>query len=214
MKKTLLRGFLVFLPVLVISCVSKDAKSGTSPWKMADFRGSVTVNGEPAQAGMELTVGDIITVPASGEAHVIPGQRDIIRLMESTTVVIPPGYRGLDLEKGGMIAVLGGWYARRMDQDTTFRVSAGFAEVGAKATAFVVFRGARVYACACYGQVSVSSGTAKRSVKSTHHDSMTIAATADGGATISNSAVILHDDRTIERLASRAGISNIRWDDR
>jgi hypothetical protein len=137
---------------------------------VARVRGDARVNGKPAERGMEVKPGDIITTGPGAELVVVVG-RDAFLVRAQSRVELDGDtagllVRGLRVVTGALLSVFEPGKEKQIRTPT--------ATIGIRGTGiYVEIDGARTYVCTCYGEaelVPVDDPAAAESVRTAHHD--------------------------------------------
>jgi hypothetical protein len=137
---------------------------------VARVRGDVRVNGKPAQRGMEVKPGDVITTGPDAELVVVVGRdafmvrpQSRIELEGDATQLLLAGLRAVT---GGLLSVFEPGKEKLIRTPTS--------TIGIRGTAvYVEIEVARTYVCTCYGEAmlaSVDDPAASETVRTRHHD--------------------------------------------
>ncbi len=143
---------------------------GAVPPGVYRARGDVRINGKPAQKGMELKPGDLVSTGRDSELVVVVGKDAF--LMRADTRVEYSGdaaqliVSGLRVVTGALLSVF------EPGKPKTIRTAT--ATIGIRGTGvYVEVEAKRTYACTCYGVadlVPVDDPTAAETVRTQHHD--------------------------------------------
>jgi hypothetical protein len=137
---------------------------------VARVQGDARVNDKPAQRGMEVKPGDIITTGPGAELVVVVG-RDAFLVRAQSRVELDGDtagllVRGLRVVTGALLSVFEPGKEKQIRTPT--------ATIGIRGTGiYVEIDGARTYVCTCYGEaelVPVDDPAAAESVRTAHHD--------------------------------------------
>lgn len=172
------------------------------------LRGSVTVNGKPAQEGQLVGAGDTVVTGPGSEAIYVIGQ-DAFLQRESSTVSF-----GADAVQNLMRVVSGKLLSVFGKGAKTIRVST--ATIGIRGTGcYIEDEGegarARTYFCLCYGDVDLTPSAApqeRETYSTTHHDKpMYVYNDMKMPKMMVPAAVINHTDDELKLLEALVG----RW---
>ena len=143
---------------------------GAVPPGVYRAQGDVRINGKPAQKGVELKPGDVVTTGRDAELVVVVGKDAF--LMRASSRVEYSGdaaqliVSGLRVVTGALLSVF------EPGKPKTIRTAT--ATIGIRGTGiYVEVEGKRTYACTCYGEaelVPVDDPTAAETVRTKHHD--------------------------------------------
>jgi hypothetical protein len=143
---------------------------GAVPPGVYRARGDVRINGKPAQTGMELRPGDVVTTGRDAELVVVVGKDAF--LMRANSRVEYSGdaakliVSGLRVVTGALLSVF------EPGKPKTIRTAT--ATIGIRGTGVYVEIGdKRTYVCTCYGVadlVPADDPTAAETVRTKHHD--------------------------------------------
>jgi hypothetical protein len=143
---------------------------GSVPPGVYRARGDVRINGKPAQKGVELKPGDVVTTGRDAELVVVVGKDAF--LMRANTRVEYSGdaaklvVSGLRVVTGALLSVF--------EPGKEKRIRTATATIGIRGTAvYVETEDKRTYVCTCYGVadlVPVGDPSAAETVRTQHHD--------------------------------------------
>jgi ribosomal 50S subunit-recycling heat shock protein len=143
---------------------------GAVPPGVYRARGDVRINGKPAQKGVELKPGDVVTTGRDAELVVVVGKDAFLMRADSrveysgdaTKLIVS----GLRVVTGALLSVF------EPGKPKTIRTAT--ATIGIRGTGiYVEVEGKRTYACTCYGEaelVPVDDPAAAETVRTKHHD--------------------------------------------
>jgi len=172
---------------------------------VARVRGDVRINGKPAQRGMELKPGDIVTTGRDAELVVVVG-RDAFLMRADTRVEFSGDaarlvVSGLRVVTGALLSV----FEPRRDK----RIRTATASIGIRGTGiYVEAQAARTYVCTCYGEaelVPVDEPKEAETVRTTHHDQPRYIYSKGMPSMIEKAPVINHTDAELILLESLVG---------
>ena len=143
---------------------------GAVPPGVYRARGDVRINGKPAQKGMELKPGDVVSTGRDSELVVVVGKDAF--LMRAETRVEYSGdaaqliVSGLRVVTGALLSVF------EPGKHKTIRTAT--ATIGIRGTGiYVEVEAKRTYACTCYGEAQlapVDDPSLAETVRTKHHD--------------------------------------------
>jgi hypothetical protein len=143
---------------------------GAVPPGVYRARGDVRINGKPAQKGMELKPGDVVSTGSDSELVVVVGKDAF--LMRASSRVEYSGdaaqliVSGLRVVTGALLSVF------EPGKPKTIRTAT--ATIGIRGTAvYVELEPKRTYVCTCYGEaqlVPVDDPSQAETVRTQHHD--------------------------------------------
>ena len=172
---------------------------------IARVRGEVTVNGQPAEQGMQLKPGDRVATGRDAELVAVFG-RDAFILRADTQVELAAGknqrvVRALRVVTGAMLAVFAPGQSKEIRTDS--------ASIGIRGTAvYVELERDRTYVCTCYGVarlVPVDAPRAAETVRTKHHDQPRYVYRQGMPTRIEKAPVINHTDAELILLESLVG---------
>lgn len=174
---------------------------------VARVRGDVRISGKPAQRGMEVKPGDVITTGRDAELIVVVGRdaflvraRSRIELTGDATRLLVTGLR---VVTGALLSV---FEPRKPKQIRT-----ATATIGIRGTAaYVELDGVRTYVCTCYGEaelVPVDDPGAAETVRTQHHDEPRYIYPKGMPQMIEKAPVVNHTDAELIMLESLVGRS-------
>jgi len=167
--------------------------------------GDVTVNGQPAAAGMQVRPGDSVVAGPNGEVVFVVG-RDAFLVRADTRVDLEAGSNsvllaGLRIVTGRILSVFAPGQPKRIESPT--------ATVGIRGTAvYVEAEPGRTYVCTCYGTVSIASRDdplARETVRTRHHDQPRYVMAGGAPQMILDAPVVNHTDAELILLESLVG---------
>ena len=172
---------------------------------VARVQGEVRVGDKPAQPGMEVRPGDVVTVGPRSEAVFVvgsdafmarAGSRIELQGDASKTVV-----SGLRIVTGALLSVFEPGKGRRIQTST--------ATIGIRGTGiYIEVEKSRTYACTCYGEaelVPVDEPKDAEVVRTTHHDQPRYIYAKGMPRMIDVAPVINHTDTELILLESLVG---------
>jgi FecR protein len=214
------RVLLLFL-FLILSTVSFAAGQGepidpvTLEGELVYMQGEVLINSETVEVGDAVLPGDRIVTGADGIAEISFGPRNILQFREETNAVIEAAWRGVELEKGTIAAVLNGLARLGFGDQKRFEVRTATAAMGVRGTAFFIVHpdADQAYFCTCNGKLHLEApgGAVAQDTEAYHHSAVWYVRTP-GGIQSLPSGLHYHDDDTLNEIARRAG-TTVRWRD-
>lgn len=178
--------------------------SGSKPVTpgMVKVKGSVTVNGQPAQAGSSVPHDANIVTGAGSEAIFVIGQ-DAYLLREKSSVSFVGKAAGATAEvmrvlTGGILSVFGKGEKKLLTPTATIGIRGTGCYIEAEAD--------RVYFCLCYGwaDVTPTAGPVKRIVTK-HHEHPVYLQKAPALPIMADAPMLNHSDAELELLESLVG---------
>jgi len=133
-------------------------------------RGDVRINGAPAQEGMDVKAGDVVTTGAGSDVVFVTGKDAfLIRAnsrVETRGVLGALALSGLRVVTGAVLSVFSPGERKTLRTPT--------ATIGIRGTAVYLEAGeARTYVCTCYGEAEIESAmdpAARETVTTKHHE--------------------------------------------
>lgn len=183
--------------------VREALAAGDVPPGLHRLKGTATLNGREARAGMPVGLGDrIATGPASEAVVVLKG--DAMLLRAETTIEVK-GRDGLLTDlllAGGKVLTV---FARK-----PVAIRAKTASIGIRGTgAYLEVQAEGVYFCLCYGEALVEgpgmSGSAAKLVQTTHHEAPLFLRDAGGAMRVEPGPVMNHTDAELTMLEALVG---------
>jgi hypothetical protein len=180
---------------------------GVVPPGVAKVHGDARINGKPAQRGMEVRPGDVITTGPDAELVFVVG-RDAYLARGNTRVELSGDaarlvLQGLRLVTGALLSVFEPQRERRIRTPT--------AMIGIRGTGiYVEIEGSRTYVCTCYGEaelVPVDDPQAAETVRTKHHDQPRYIYPKGMPRMIERAPVINHTDAELMMLEGLVGRS-------
>lgn len=178
---------------------------GAVPPGVYQARGDVRINGKPAQKGVELKPGDVVTTGRDAELVVVVG-RDAF-LMRANSRVEYAGdaaqlvVSGLRVVTGALLSVF------EPGKPKTIRTAT--ATIGIRGTAvYIEIEEKRTYVCTCYGVadlVPVDDPAAAETVRTKHHDEPRFIYTKGMPRMMEKAPVFNHSDAELTMLESLVG---------
>jgi hypothetical protein len=169
------------------------------------LRGDVRLNGAPAQEGMDVKAGDVITTGPASEVVFVTG-RDALLIransrIEAQGVAGELLLSGLRVVTGAVLSVFTPGQAKTITTPT--------AVIGIRGTGvYVEAEEARTYACVCYGEadlVSVMDPQARETVRTQHHEQPRYIMGKGAPQMLMGAPVINHTDDELILLESLTG---------
>lgn len=193
---------LVSLQMLVLR---RALAAGSVEKGVARVRGDARINGVPAQPGMDVRAGDVVTTGADGEI-VFVIDRDAF-LMRANSRIEIQGQRsslvaeGLRILTGAVLSVFAPGRPKRVQTST--------ATLGIRGTAlYVEAEESRTYVCTCYGEVEIASvgdPAARETVRTRHHEQPRYVMAKGAPQMLMSAPVINHTDAELTMLESLVG---------
>ena len=180
---------------------------GVVPPGVARVHGDARINGKPAQRGMEVRPGDLITTGPDAELVFVVG-RDAYLARGNTRVELSGDaarlvLQGLRLVTGALLSVF--------EPQREKRILTPTAMIGIRGTgAYVEIEGSRTYVCTCYGEaelVPVDDPRAAETVRTNHHDQPRYIYPKGMPRMIERAPVINHTDAELMMLEGLVGRS-------
>ena len=137
---------------------------------VARVRGDARINGKPAQRGMEVKPGDVITTGPGAELVVVIGRDAFLVRAQSRIELAGDATRllvaSLRIVTGALLSVF--------EPGREKQIRTATATIGIRGTGiYVELEGARTYVCTCYGEAvlaPVDDPGAAETVRTRHHD--------------------------------------------
>jgi hypothetical protein len=167
--------------------------------------GDVTVNGQPAAAGMQVRPGDSVVAGPNGEVVFVVG-RDAFLVRADTRVDLEARSNsallaGLRIVTGRILSVFAPGQPKRIESPT--------ATIGIRGTAvYVEAEPGTTYVCTCYGTVSIESRddpSARETVRTRHHDQPRYVMAGGAPQMLMEAPVVNHTDAELILLESLVG---------
>ena len=178
---------------------------GGVPPGVHQARGDVRINGKPAQKGMELKPGDVVTTGRDAELIVVVGKDAF--LMRANSRVEYSGdaakliVSGLRIVTGALLSVF--------EPGRSKRIQTAQASIGIRGTGiYVEAEKNRTYACTCYGVVDlvpVDDPKAAETVRTRHHEQPRYIYAKGMPRMMEKAPVINHTDAELILLESLVG---------
>ena len=168
-------------------------------------RGDVHVNDKPAQRGMEVGPGDVVTTGRDAELVVVVGRDAFLVRADSRIELSGDAKRqllsGLRVVSGALLSVFG------PGREKSIRTAT--AAIGIRGTGvYVEIEGSRTYVCTCYGEsqlVPVDDPSRAETVRTAHHDQPRYIYAKGMPRMIEKAPVINHTDAELVLLESLVG---------
>lgn len=171
---------------------------------VARVRGEVRVNDRPAQRGMEVGPGDVVTTGRGSEAVFVVGRDAFMARAGSRVELSGPAQAaitGLRIVTGALLSVFEPGRPRRVQTAT--------ATIGIRGTGiYIEVEKQRTYACTCYGEaelVPVDEPKEAEIVRTRHHDQPRYIHAKGMPRMIEEAPVINHTDAELILLESLVG---------
>jgi hypothetical protein len=178
---------------------------GAVPPGVARARGDARVNGKPAQRGMQVKPGDVVTTGRDAELVIVVG-RDAFLVRAQSRIELSGDatsslVSGLRVVTGALLSVFEPGKEKKIRTPT--------AAIGIRGTGlYVEIDGTRTYVCTCYGEaelVPVDDPTAAEMVRTRHHDEPRYIYPRGMPRMIEKAPVINHTDAELVLLESLVG---------
>jgi len=168
-------------------------------------RGDVHVNDKPAQRGMEVGPGDVVTTGRDAELVVVVGRDAFLVRADSRIELSGDAKRqllsSLRVVSGALLSVFG------PGREKSIRTAT--AAIGIRGTGvYVEIEGSRTYVCTCYGEsqlVPVDDPSRAETVRTAHHDQPRYIYAKGMPRMIEKAPVINHTDAELVLLESLVG---------
>jgi hypothetical protein len=172
---------------------------------VARVRGDVRINGKPAQRGMEVKPGDVITTGLGAELVVVVGRDAFLVRADSRIELSGDAKRrllsGLRVVSGALLSVF------EPGREKSIRTAT--AAIGIRGTGvYVELEGSRTYVCTCYGEaqlVPVDDPSQAETVRTRHHDQPRYIYPKGMPRMIEKAPVVNHTDAELVLLESLVG---------
>jgi hypothetical protein len=168
-------------------------------------RGDVRINGKPAQRGMDVGPGDVVTTGRNAELVVVVG-RDAFLIRADSRVELGGDAKrrllsGLRVVSGALLSVF------EPGREKSIRTAT--AAIGIRGTGvYVELEGSRTYVCTCYGEsqlVPVDDASQAETVRTRHHDQPRYIYAKGMPRMIEKAPVVNHTDAELVLLESLVG---------
>ena len=172
---------------------------------VARVRGDVHINGKPAQRGMEVGPGDIVTTGRNAELVVVVGRDAFLARADSRIELSGDVQKrllsGLRVVSGALLSVF------EPGREKSIRTAT--AVIGIRGTGvYVEIEGSRTYVCTCYGEsrlVPVDDASQAEMVRTAHHDQPRYIYRKGMPRMIEKAPVVNHTDAELALLESLVG---------
>jgi hypothetical protein len=202
-RRALLAG--ASLLSLHLAFLRRALAAGSVDKGVARVRGDARINGVPAQLGMEVKAGDVVTTGPEGEL-VFVIDRDAFLVRASSRVEIQ-GKRGSLVAEG--LRILTGAVLSVFSRGQPRRVQTATATIGIRGTGvYVEAEAGRTYVCTCYGEAEIASAadpSAREVVRTRHHEQPRYVMAMGSPQMLMSAPVINHTDAELTMLESLVG---------
>ena len=172
---------------------------------VARVRGDARINGQPAQRGMEVRPGDVITTGPGAELVIVIGRDAFLVRAQSRIELSGDATRllvaGLRVVTGALLSVF--------EPGKEKRIQTATATIGIRGTGiYVELEGARTYVCTCYGEAEltpVDDPAAAETVRTQHHDEPRYIYSRGMPRMIEKAPVVNHTDAELSMLEGLVG---------
>ena len=172
---------------------------------VARVRGDARINGQPAQRGMEVKPGDVITTGPGSELVIVIGRDAFLVRAQSRIELSGDATRllvaGLRVVTGALLSVF--------EPGKEKRIQTATATIGIRGTGvYVELEGARTYVCTCYGEAEltpVDDPAAAETVRTQHHDEPRYIYSRGMPRMIEKAPVVNHTDAELSMLEGLVG---------
>ena len=180
------------------------ALGGVQPG-VARVQGDARVNGKPAERGMEVKPGDVVTTGRDAELVVVVG-RDAFLVRAQSRIELSGDVSRLLVAS---LRVLSGALLSVFEPGKKKQIRTATASIGIRGTGvYVELDGARTYVCTCYGEAELTPvdepGSAE-TVRTRHHDDPRYIYPKGMPRMIEKAPVINHTDAELILLESLVG---------
>lgn len=179
------------------------------PQGMQQVEGDVRINGQPAQAGSTVKIGDVVTTGHPKSLAVFVAGLDAYLLRDNSRLEVLASVEGektqtadiLRLVSGKMLAVF---------KPGKKNILTPTAVIGVRGTGtYLEVEEARTYICTCYGQIDVQAAgntSAREELRSTHHENARyIYGAGEPNLLIAKAPMVNHTDAELIMLESLVG---------
>lgn len=167
--------------------------------------GEARVNGAPAQVGMDVKAGDLITTGKASELVFVIG-RDAMMVRAGTRVEIA-GMAGSLLESG--LRIVTGAVLSVFEPGKPKKITTATATIGIRGTGiYVEALPGETYVCTCYGVAdlgAIDDPSARETVETTHHDQPRFIMARGAPQMIMKAPVVNHTDAELILLEALVG---------
>jgi hypothetical protein len=172
---------------------------------VARVRGDARINGKPAQRGMEVKPGDVITTGRDAELVVVVG-RDAFLVRGNSRIELSGDatrllVSGLRVVTGALLSVF--------EPGKPKQIRTATAVIGIRGTGvYVEFEGARTYVCTCYGEAEltpVDDPRVAETVSTQHHEEPRYIYAKGMPRMMEKAPVVNHTDAELTMLESLVG---------
>jgi ribosomal 50S subunit-recycling heat shock protein len=169
------------------------------------LRGDVRINGVPAQEGMDVKPGDVVTTGAASEVVFVTGKDAFLvranSRVEAQGILGALVLSGLRLVTGALLSVF------TPGERKTLRTAT--ATIGIRGTAvYLEAEETRTYICTCYGEAEIESTvdpSARETVRTQHHEQPRYVMGTGAPQMLMGAPVLNHTDAELTMLESLAG---------
>ncbi|NPV00163.1 MAG: hypothetical protein HPY53_02160 [Brevinematales bacterium] len=193
------------LSIMTLSCGNQSAKAGKGV--LDTYTGNVTINGKPAQVGMEVADGSEITTAEGAWCDIVFPGKNIFRVYENADVIINLGSpdKQIVLKAGNIANVL---YSLK-DYKDGFKIETSSSVVIVRGTVFYAASESPTnsYICCCNGTIDVveNKGGKVAPMSAAHHMGLRV---SPSGAT--NAGMDYHTDQDLDEIAKKLNLT-IDW---
>lgn len=183
--------------------ISRALANGNNPIAagLHSFRGTVSINGQPARSGMLIKAGDTVATGRNSEAVYVIGQ-DAFLQRDNSSVIFGDATSGFfRIATGKLLSVFGRGQKKLIVSTAT---------IGIRGTGcYIESTPARTYFCLCYGEAEVIPDAApdqREVIVTMHHDHpITIGADSHAANMMAPAQVINHTDAELTLLENLVG---------
>lgn len=168
-------------------------------------KGEARVNGAPAQVGMDVKAGDLITTGKASELVFVIG-RDAMMVRAGARIEVQ-GRRGALLESG--LRIVTGAVLSVFEPGKPKRITTATATIGIRGTGiYVEALPEETYVCTCYGVADIAAvddPSAHETVRTEHHDQPRFVMARGAPQMIVKAPVVNHTDAELILLEDLVG---------
>jgi len=172
---------------------------------VARVQGEARINGSPAQRGMAVGPGDVMTTGASSELVAVVGAEAFLARAD-TRVELGGGAAAFAI---GTLRVVTGALLSVFPPGEGKRILTPTAAIGIRGTGiYIEIQGARTYVCTCYGEAvltPVDEPAAAETVRTRHHEEPRYIYSLGAPRMIERAPVVNHADAELILLESLVG---------
>jgi len=200
------------LLIALVSCSDEDTQASSAAGIIQYFEGTVTVNGQAAEIGLEVMDGDDIATGFGSHAEIVFGENRIISVEENTNLVLDAKAKTFNLATGALAVIQS--KARFLSGKKAWLVQTPNVAAAVRGTLYYIKVESpdSVYFCLCNGKIHLEGADGGESLdyETAHHKAVRYVRSPEGRVEITEAPMIYHTDEDMEALADAVNV-RVDW---